>query len=166
MTKSTKPVEVYARDLGDPGSVRLFLAFGLYFCSFKANSRLAQALYFAPYLSRKGAAVYPGLREGMSHIARIEQVEMADSLNSAIGFVKAWPGKRLSPKVLASVKQLLRNRKWPADGTFVLLLGQRRLIFHPPILKSLLQEGAGFLSKHFFSFDQLFKARDGDPAYE
>ena len=166
MISRQRPVEIYARDLGDADSVRLFLEFGLYLCPFKANSRLAEALYFAPCLSTNGAAVYPGLRAGLSHIARIEQVEVATTLNSAIGFLKGLPRKHFSAKALPAVKGLLHDRKWTASGTFVLLLGQRRMLFHPPIPKKLLQRGDGFLSTHFFSFDQLFKAHDGEPAYD
>jgi hypothetical protein len=38
------------------------------------------------------------------------------------------------------------------------LLGQPRLVFNPPIGKKYLQPGSGFLIKHFFFFDDLFKA--------
>ena len=159
------PVEVYARDLGDPHNVRLFLEFGLYLCPFKANSRLAESLYFAPYLSRKGAAAYPGLREGLSHLARIEQVHEVRSVQEVLSCIRA-SRKRLSPKRVAQIKQLLRQRTWPSQSTFLLILGEPRMPFHPPIQKSLLQAGSGHLSKQFFSFEQLFKARDGEPAYE
>ena len=40
----------------------------------------------------------------------------------------------------------------------VLLLNKPRLVFNPPINKDNLQEGKGFLSKHYYTFEQFFEA--------
>jgi hypothetical protein len=40
-----------------------------------------------------------------------------------------------------------------------LLLGEPRLVFNPSIRKERLQKGKGWLSRRFFSFDELFAAR-------
>jgi len=39
-----------------------------------------------------------------------------------------------------------------------LLLGAPRLVFNPPVKKGNLQKGTGWLSRRFFSFDELFAA--------
>jgi len=40
-------------------------------------------------------------------------------------------------------------------------MGKPRLVFAPPIKKECLVAGTGFLSKRFFSFDELFAAWEG-----
>jgi hypothetical protein len=40
----------------------------------------------------------------------------------------------------------------------LLLLGESRLVFNPPVWKENLQSGKGFLSRRFFSFDELLEA--------
>ena len=57
------------------------------------------------------------------------------------------------------IMQSLRREwtPWNIQHSF-LLLGEPRLVFNPPIRKENLQSGKGWLSRRFFSFDELFAA--------
>jgi hypothetical protein len=160
MIRNRQSVEVYAREIGKHSTLRLFLEARLYACRYEQTSRLPEALYFAPHFGQDAARVYPGIRVGISHIARIETVEVVDSWDALERLVIELRQR----KWLVHHRALLKENcaRWPkAVKHSVLLLGAPRLVFNPPVRKETLQKGRGWLSKKFLSFDELFMAWGG-----
>jgi hypothetical protein len=48
-------------------------------CTYQEGSRMAEALYFAPHFGQAIARNHPGVRVGISYIARIESIEVVES---------------------------------------------------------------------------------------
>jgi hypothetical protein len=158
MVTMKEPVEVYARDVNKEYTLDLFLQAHLYHCWFARNSRLPEAQYFAPHFGWSLACKRAGVLQGISYVAKIEQVLVVDSCDDFKRVLSNTRGKdwtRTHQELLSTVK----GRSWKrGDKKSILLLGQPRLVFNPPIGKKYLQPGSGFLIKHFFFFDDLFKA--------
>src|SRR5260221_2719407 len=74
MVKNRESVELYAREINEPVTLELFLKAQLYGCRYQPNSRIAEALYFAPHFGQRIANAHPGVAVGISYIARIESV--------------------------------------------------------------------------------------------
>lgn len=153
----SKIVEIYAREINEEKTLRLFLKAQLYGCDYKAGSRLAEARYFAPHFGQRIASDYPGVTKGISYIAKVEGLltvatwrELRDGLIDSRG--KAWFNQHEG-----HVVPLRRHWKWPKQRS-LLLLGAPRLAFNPPVRKENIQAGRGWLSKQFLSFDELFAA--------
>lgn len=159
MAKERASVEIYAREINEPVTLALFLQAQLYGCHYQAGSRLSEALYFAPHFGKSITHEHPGVSVGISYISRIVSV----------GHATAWKDfRQLMYDERGSVwwnrhKNLLQElrQKWTWDKgqhRSFLLLGKPRLAFNPPVRKEKLQRGRGWLSKRFFSFDELFAA--------
>jgi hypothetical protein len=153
----SKTVEIYAREINEEKTLRLFLKAQLYGCKYRAGSRLTEARYFAPHFGKRIANEYPGVTSGISYIAKVEQVltlatwqELRDGLIDSRG--KSWFNKHEE-----FVAPLRRFWRWPRQRS-MLLLGAPRLAFNPPVRKENIQAGRGWLSKQFISFDELFAA--------
>ena len=159
MTQSRNSVEIYAREINEPVTLALFLNAQLYGCDYKAGSRLAEALYFAPHFGKRIAKQHPGVSTGISHVARIESVGYATTWQEFRDLMVAqrrkvwWNRHRL---LLQDLRQIWTWSK--DDQRSFLLLGTPRLVFNPPVRKTHLQEGTGWLSKNFLTFDELFDA--------
>ncbi len=155
MSRKEEPVEIYAREINEETSFRLFLHGRIYFCNYKANSKLPEALYFAPHLGRYIAKTLPGIHLGISYIAKIEDIEITatwDDIKQAIirHRGQAWFKKN---------RYLLDQVKWTKkrEKRSMLFLDEPQLVFNPPVRKENLQKGHGWLSRHYLSFNQLFK---------
>jgi len=153
-------IEIYAREINEETTLRLFLKAQIYGCDYKAGSRLAEARYFAPHLGQRIANDYPGATTGISYIAKVEELltvarwrELRDQLIDSRG--KTWYNQHEE-----YVAPLRRHWKWPKQRS-MLLLGTPRLAFNPPVRKENIQAGRGWLSKRFLSFDELFAAWKG-----
>lgn len=158
LVTSRDSVEVYAREINEPVSLELFLKGHMYTCKYEAGSRIAEALYFAPHFGAAIARHHPGVFVGISYVARVKD----------IGYSVGWKEfEKLACEHRTRIwwnkhKDLMRRlrRLWPKGDTqqSILFLDEPRLVFNPPIRKSGLQAGSGWLSKRFFSFDELFAA--------
>lgn len=162
----TEPVEIYAREINNENTLKLFLHARLYTCLFERGSRLAESMYFAPHFGARIANDHPGICQGISFIAKLENVEVVDSWDNLRATLERARGRRWyrQNKVLLEGWRPTANsslrEEWRKDKKVrsILFLGEPRLVFNPPIKKDNLQKGKGWLSKRFFSFDELFKA--------
>ncbi len=158
MVKTNKSVEIYARDINDEESLELFLKAQMYGCLYEKGSKLAGALYFAPYFDQGIARKHSGARVGISYIARIDRVEVVETWNELLQAGREVRGKRWLNRHKTWLDPLHREWDWPKKRSF-LFLSVPRLVFNPPVRKKDLGKGAGFLGKAYFRFDELFAAR-------
>lgn len=158
LIRSGDILEVYVREINTPTTLTLFLKGHLYTCPYEKAGKASQALYFAPHFGQKLARDLPGIYAGISFVAKIEAVEVVDSwklFRQAIKKRRGGHWLNSSGKVIAPLQQQLRKSK---EQWTMLFLSEPRLVFNPPINKSLLQKGTGYLSRREFSFDKLFEA--------
>jgi hypothetical protein len=159
MTKADASVEIYAREINEPLTLALFLKAQLYGCDYQAGSRLAEALYFAPHFGSKITEVQPGIKIGISYIARIKSVRQATVWSDFRQLMLEENRSAWWRRHEALLKDLRRKWKWNKEHQrSFLLLGTPRLVFNPSVRKEKLQRGKGWLSKRFLSFDELFAA--------
>lgn len=161
MIKQRESVEIYAREINEPVTLGLFLKAQLYGCLYEANSRLPEALYFAPHFGQEIARRYGGVRPGISYIARIDQLEIVETWQDLFDSVRRVRGKAWWNAHSDYIQPLENAPKWKWNGDHkysFLFLATPRLVFNPPINKEKLQKGKGWLSKRTFSYDQFFQA--------
>ena len=160
MMKNPDTVEIYAREINEPVTLELFLKAQLYGCDYQAGSRLAEALYFAPHFGKSITKELPGINVGISYIARIEMVGTVANWQELWDLVKDRRGVTWRNRHRRLLRELHNVWPWSRGGKHrsFLFLGKPRLVFNPPVRKENLQKGRGWLSKRFFSFDDLFGA--------
>jgi len=158
MVKNRESVEIYAREINEPVTLALFLHAQLYGCIYQPGSPIAEALYFAPHFGRRVAKGHPGVAIGISYVARLEYVGRATTWREFQDLVIEQRGRTWWNQHQNDLKALHHKWSWSADQRTFLFLGQPRLVFNPPVRKERLQKGRGWLSKRFFSFDDLFAA--------
>jgi hypothetical protein len=144
-------------------TLRLFMHGRMYGCDYDKNNKVVRAQYFAPHFGERIARKQPGIFQGVSYIARIEDVIYAETWAEFKAEVckNALRGKAWWNSHAEIMDNLHRREEWCWGETIprtFLLLGEPRLAFNPPIRKENLQSGKGFLSRRFFSFDNLFEA--------
>ena len=157
MIRREEPVEIYAREINEENTLLMFMEAGLYLCDYSRNSRLPEALYFAPHFGARIARDYPGIHLGISYVARIEKVEVVEQWADIQAALidhrgKAWFKKHHD--IFKRVKWLREHKK-----RSLVIMSLPQLVFHPPVRKESLQEGKGWLSRRFLSFQELFEAR-------
>ena len=131
----------------------------LYGCWYEKGSRLPEALYFAPHFGKKIANEYHGVRVGINYIAKIETVEVVDTWNNLLETCLSIRGKNWLNKHQYLLDPIHKQWEWGSDkNRSFLFLHTPRLVFNPPVKKENLQEGSGWLSKRFLSFDELYSA--------
>jgi hypothetical protein len=165
MIPDHEAVEIYARDINNDETADFFLKGHIYGCAYKMRSRLPKAQYFAPYFGRKVSASHPGLQEGVSYIAKIISVEVAETPADFMAIAREVRKKadfNGEQDYVKKVKEWFwgRNKKW----SFI-FLSVPRLAFNPPIQKPFLQKGRGFLNNHFYSFDEFYQALGGEEIF-
>jgi hypothetical protein len=159
MIRKQESVEIYAREINEEATLALFLKARMYGCQYQASGRLPEALYFAPHFGRSIADAHPGVKQGISYIARIESVQVAEGWKEFLVVATSVRGKTWLNSHMEYLEGIHRRWEWKDAGKrSFLFLGEPRLIFNPAIKKDNLQKGKGFLSKRTFSFDQLFAA--------
>lgn len=159
MVKQRDSVEIYAREINEPITLRLFLKAQLYGCKYEAGSRLAEALYFAPHFGMSIAKGHAGVSVGISYIARIDSLGNATTWQEFQELMQQKRGRTWWNQNRALLKELRHDWTWnKTTHKSFLLLDTPRLVFTPPVRKERLQKGKGWLSKRFFSFDELFAA--------
>ena len=158
MIKAKQSAEIYAREINNSDTLRLFLKGQMYCCDYEQTSRLAEALYFAPHFGQTLARECLGVQVGISYIARIERVEVVEQwadLKEAVAAVRGKHELKAKKQVLLPLRQ-----NWGSETSkrSVLFLSTPKLVFNPPIFKNKLQKGSGWLSKRVFSFEEFFEA--------
>lgn len=158
---NTNKKEVYARDVNKLTNMSLFLQAQVYF--FKANDNMYKCAYFAPYFGNKISTISPGIKEGLSYVAKIESHIEVNSFEELVNTIKMHVKKEKlkldKDYIEALIKQVKDDEKY--DETIphiLLLLGKPRMLFNPPIEKSFLMDGKGSLSKNYYEFEELFEA--------
>jgi hypothetical protein len=157
MAKQKESVEIYAREINEPITLQLFLQANLYGCNYEPGSRLAEARYFAPHFGKRISKTYPGISVGISYVARIDSVGQATSWQEFQELMRFRRGGGWWNQNSELLKKLRQKWIWKMHRSFV-LLEKPRMVFTPPVRKEHLQTGKGWLSKRFFSFDELFAA--------
>jgi hypothetical protein len=159
MLARPEPVEIYAREINEPMSLALFLQAGLYGCDYKASSRIAEAQYFAPHFGWSIARVQPGIAQGISYISRITTVGYGSTWSEFRDLMITQRKRAWWQRHGALLRQLKKSWQWNKNThRSFLLLGEARLAFNPPISKHGLGLTGGILTRHFFSFDELYSA--------
>ena len=159
MIKKDKPTEIYLREINDIVTMNMFMKAHFYCCDFVANSNLYKAIYFAPHFGMTLEKNHAGIECGISHIARIEQLEVVDDWKHFMETLKEKRGQFWINKNKPYLDIIHREWEWVNNRRIVFFLANPIHAFNPPIKKTNLQAGHGWLSKTFLSFDELFKAR-------
>jgi hypothetical protein len=158
MVSSNNNDQVYAREINEPLTLNCFLRSRVYFCYYQKGSRLPLMSYFAPYFGKQLARMTPGIRDGISYIAKIVHVEVVDDWHDLQEAIREF-GDLSRSRYSSDLAPLRRGWSWTGKRRSLLFLGEPRLAFNPPILKSaLMQGGRGRLGRYFYSFDDLFRA--------
>lgn len=151
--------DIYAREVADLTSLNMFLKAQIYYCPYMKSSKIEKCKYFAPHFSKNIIKISPGINYGISYVAKIcgiEYVENIDDLKKVVfQHIKANKLRSLFPEVSDIVKNINIPSK---KAQILLLLNKPHLLFNPPIQKDKLQEGSGWLSKQYFSFEDFFEA--------
>lgn len=155
MIKNEHKTEVYARDVNGEETLALFLKARMYCCDFKVSSPLAAMRYFAPCFGQHVANLHPGVQIGISYVACIDRIEVVETLEDFHRVVSTLRGKTWLRQHRRFLEPM-RHWRWRSRRS-ILFLGPPRLVFNPSIRKEHLQKGHGWLSKQFYSFDQLFE---------
>lgn len=158
MVKAKESAEVYAREINNETTLNLFLRARHYACKYERNTRLPEALYFAAHFGKFIAQKIPGISSGISYIAKIEAIEVIDTWESFLNAVRNKRGKHWITKYNGQFEAIHKKWSWGDHQRSLLFLGEPRLVFNPSVKKENLVEGQGWLSKRFFSFDELFEA--------
>lgn len=157
MIKEKESLEIYAREINEPVTLELFLKGHIYGCVYEKNNKVKRAQYFAPHFGASIAKQQPGIFIGISYVAKVEQVFVATAWNEFRDGICEYRGKQWWNSHEELLKSLHRSWQWNSNShRSFLLLGEPRLAFNPPIRKEKLQKGKGWLSRRFFSFDELF----------
>jgi hypothetical protein len=160
MIRGRKVVEIYAREINEPVTLKLLLEANLYACRYEASSLLPEALYFAPHFGASISKDHTGINVGISYVARIDFVGYATTWAEFVDLTRTRRGAawlRRNRELLRQLKQKWFVKSKDQHRSF-LFLDKPRLVFNPPIQKQRLQRGKGWLSKRFFTFDELFAA--------
>jgi len=165
MIKRDDIVEIYAREINEEKTLTLFLHGRLYGCDFKRNSSITEANYFAPHFGQNIANLHPGISVGISYVAQIEGIEIAESIIDVKNIIQKVRGKAWLKKNKYLLQPIFDSWSWKGIKRNFLFLGEPRLVFNPAVKKELLQKGKGWLSKQYLTFDELFKAWSGESLY-
>ena len=164
MIKTTESFEIYAREVNEPVTLALFIQGHIYGCNYEKNQKVTQAQYFAPHFGNRLSRHQPGIFHGISYVARIEKVFVATTWREFMDGVCDARGKQWWNSYADLMARLRRQKDWDWSSEQrrnFLLLGEPRLVFNPSVRKENLQKGKGWLSRRFFSFDDLFAAWGG-----
>lgn len=161
MVKKPNAVEIYAREINSESTLKLFLGAQLYTCKYEAGSKMAEALYFAPHFGRDLANKHFGIRPGISYISQIATIRTAKTWNELNDVIRRVKGSAWLSKHQEILKELKKEWTWGTELRSLLFLRVPRRAFNPPVQKSALQRGSGWLSKRFLTFDDLLGAFDG-----
>ena len=158
MIRSAGPVEVYARPVNALPALDLFLRAKLYECNYAARGSVAGALYFAPYFGRELERAYPGIRRGISYVAKIEFVGAANDAIELRALLREKRGRDWTREHDVYLHAFDRRFPWRGERRSIVLLGKPHLIFNPPVSQRRIQAGTGHFGARRLSFDELFDA--------
>jgi len=166
MIKRDDVTEIYAREINEEKTLALFLHGRLYGCDYEKGSKLTEANYFAPHFGQKIANLHPGISVGISYVAKIETIGIAESIKDVKNIIRDERGKSWLRKNMYLVQPIFHDWSWEKNyRRNFLFLGEPRLVFNPAVKKEQLQKGKGWLSKRYLTFDELFRAWSGKNLY-
>lgn len=158
LVKNETP-DVYARELGGEDSLKRFLKTQSYYCDYYKNSKIEQCKYFAPHFGKNITRLSSGINYGISYVAKIYRVEYVES---KADYKKLLLSHKKKHKLSISTKEIseLVDKVTHDFATpkIIILLERPHLLFNPPIPKEKLQGGVGWLSKQYYTFEELFNA--------
>ena len=158
MIRRPDGIEVYAREINDMATLRLFLEGHLYGCRYESSSDLPHARYFAPHFGKSVTAHHDLVSHGVSYVARIQRVDVFDSWPGFRELLKGVRGNAWLREKSDVLDDLHRHWTWKrGHKRSLVVLSPPRLAFHPAIEKRYLQRGKR-LSRRTFSFDDLLVA--------
>lgn len=156
---NTSNYDIYAREVGDERSLNTFLKCQVYYCNYMKSSNIEKCRYFAPHFGKKIIRISPGINYGISYLAQIQNIEYADNTsdlrNIIMNHIKKEKLKSKYPDCVAIAEGIDFELTKPL---IVLCLNSPHLLFNPPIQKDKLQDGSGWLSKQYFTFEEFFCA--------
>lgn len=159
MIKTPESLEINAREINEPVTLSFFIQGHIYGCRYEKKNKVARAQYFAPHFGTSIARHQPGIFTGVSYVARVEHVFLATTWKEFSDGVCEYRGRQWWNSHIRLLNDLHREWYWTkGKQRSFLLLGEPRLAFNPPVRKERLQTGKGWLSRRFFSFDDLFAA--------
>ena len=164
MIKRDNVVEIYAREINEEKTLALFLRGQLYGCDYE-KGKITEANYFAPHFGQKIAKLHPGISVGISYVAQIKTIEIAEYSKDVKNIIKKDRGKRWLNKNMNLVQPILDEWSWTNVRRNFLFLDEPRLVFNPAVKKEVLQKTTGRLSRNYYTFDELFKAWSGKNLY-
>jgi len=162
MIRNSGQPEIYAREINEPVTLGIFLKAQMYGCDYEKRNRVAESLYFAPHFGKSIAKKHPGIRVGISYIAKIEDVVVIETWKELMDAMKAHKKKfkktqKWMNMAKTYIKPIRSAWKWKKNHKrSFLFLSPPRLVFNPPVHKEKIQKGKGWLSKRVLSFDELF----------
>jgi hypothetical protein len=156
---SIETPEIYARELGHENSILLFLKAHCYTAGYPKSSQIEKCRYFAPHFGQNITNIIPGINHGVSYITKIIGFEIVDNRKDweKIIYTHLKSNKLISK--FPESKKVLKSVRYDFNKPhIILLLNKPHLVFNPPIQKQNLQGGAGWLSKQYYTFEELFQA--------
>lgn len=151
--------DIYAREVGNDISILMFLKGQTYTCPYPKSSQIEKCKYFAPHFSKKITKIIPGINYGISYLSQISTIEYVDNKKDWEKVVQSHFKSKKLRRPFPEAKKYLLNIKFDfSKPHMILLLNRPHLIFNPPIQKDKLQEGKGWLSKQYFTFENFFNA--------
>jgi hypothetical protein len=157
MITASESLEIYAREINEPVTLSLFIQGHIYGCRYEKKNKVAHAQYFAPHFGASIVRHQPGIFSGVSYVARAQHVFLATTWKEFSEGVFEYRGKQWWNSHKRLLQDLHEEWNWTkGEQRSFLLLDEPRLVFNPPVRKERLQKGTGWLSRRFFSFDDLF----------
>jgi len=157
--------EIYTRDINDDYSVNMFFKGHVYGCQYKEGSRLFKTHYFAPYFGKRISAsktvqaLHPGMKAGVSYIAKIIAIETGETPRDFEAIAKELRkrhNRRKEWNCSTAIKEFFGGKRFAYCFIF---LDEPRLAFDEPIQKMYLQKSPKYtLAQKLWSFDEFYRA--------
>ncbi|MEJ5361155.1 MAG: hypothetical protein WHV26_03750 [Spirochaetota bacterium] len=91
--KRNDQFEIYAREVNKEPFLTFFLKGHTYFCKFEKSSNISKCSYFAPHFGKEISKVSPGIKEGISYIAKIKEIVYVDNFSKIEEIIKDYVKK-------------------------------------------------------------------------
>jgi hypothetical protein len=151
--------DIYARDLGHKQAATNFLKANIYFCHYFENSKIEKCRYFAPHFSQNLSKQTLAAQTGISHLAEIDSVEFVEDRKTFNKIVLSHIKKNKLKRYHVEIEAFIKSQPIKLEKPLLLMLLKKpHLVFNPPIHKNNLQEGSGWLSKKYYTFEDFFQA--------
>jgi hypothetical protein len=166
MIPNEQQFEIYVRDINENESADVFLKGHLYCDYYKASSKIARARYFAPYFGRNVSFSHPGLQEGVSYVAKILLLRKIETFGDVARVARDARRETDFCGESDQIKKIKSWFNWKQNQAYNLFfLSRPRLAFNPTIKKKFIQKGTGWQVRHFYSFDEFYRAWGGEQIF-